>query len=53
MPAIIKIITAIYIFIIVGIVVLANVNSTQYLLKFSGGIPYFDKIAHFLLMGGF
>lgn len=53
MSAKIKIITVIYVFIIAGIVVLADVKSTQYLLKFSGGIPYFDKIAHFLLMGGF
>jgi VanZ family protein len=53
MSAKIKIITAIYIFFIAGIVVIANIKSTQYLLKFSGGIPYFDKIAHFLLMGGF
>lgn len=53
MSAKIKIITVIYIFVIAGIVVIANVKSTQYLLKFSGGIPYFDKIAHFLLMGGF
>ena len=36
-----------------GIVVLADNKGTQYLLKFSGGIPYFDKIAHFFLMGGF
>lgn len=49
----IKIFTVIYIFIIVGIVVLANYKSTQYLLRFGGGIPYFDKIAHFFLMGGF
>ncbi len=53
MSAKIKIITVIYVFIIAGIVVLADVKSTQYLLRFSGGIPYFDKIAHFLLMGGF
>ena len=53
MSAKIKIITAIYIFVIAGIVVIANIKSTRYLLTFSGGIPYFDKIAHFLLMGGF
>ncbi len=49
----IKIITAIYILVIAGIVIIANVKSTRYLLNFSGGIPYFDKIAHFLLMGVF
>jgi len=49
----IKIFTVIYIFLIVGIVILANYKSTQYLLRFGGGIPCFDKIAHFLLMGGF
>ncbi|MEZ5345488.1 MAG: VanZ family protein [Pyrinomonadaceae bacterium] len=53
MSAKIKIFAGIYIFIIAGIVILADVKSTQYLLKFSGGIPYFDKIAHFFLMGGF
>lgn len=53
MPAKIKIFAVIYIFIIAGIVILADVKSTQYLLRFSGGIPYFDKIAHFFLMGGF
>ena len=49
----IKILTAVYILIITAIIVIANVKSTQYLLKFSGGIPYFDKIGHFILMGGF
>lgn len=53
MSAKIKIFTAIYIFVIAGIVVLADNKGTQYLLKFGGGIPYFDKIGHFLLMGGF
>lgn len=53
MPKRIKILTAVYILILAGIVALVNDKSTQYLLRFSGGIPYFDKIAHFLLMGGF
>lgn len=53
MSAKIKIFTVIYIFVIAGIVVLANHSSARYLLSFSGGIPYFDKIAHFLLIGGF
>ena len=49
----IKIITTIYFLILVGIVVLANNKGTTHLLQFSGGIPYFDKIAHFFLMGLF
>lgn len=50
----IKILTVIYIFVIIGIVVIANVKSTQYLLRVgSGGIPYFDKLGHFFLMGIF
>ena len=53
MSAKIKIFASIYIFIIAGIVILADVKSTQYLLRLSGGIPYLDKIAHFFLMGGF
>ncbi len=47
----IKIITAIYVLIIIGIIIIANTKSTQYLLRFSGGIPYFDKLGHFFLMG--
>ncbi len=53
MSAKIKIITLIYVFIVAGIVFLADYKSTRYLLKFSVGIPYFDKVGHFLLMGGF
>jgi polysaccharide biosynthesis protein VpsQ len=53
MPAKIKILTFVYILLIAGIIIVANFKSTHYLLKFGGGIPYFDKIAHFFLMGGF
>ena len=53
MPIRVKIVTVVYFLILVGIVVLANNKGTAHLLRFSGGIPYFDKIAHFLLMGGF
>jgi len=52
MPARIKIITVFYFIILVGVVVLADNKGTAHLLRFSGGIPYFDKISHFLLMGG-
>lgn len=53
MSAKIKIITLIYVFIIAGIVVLADYNGTAYLLNFIGNIPYGDKLGHFFLMGGF
>lgn len=49
----IKIVTAIYIFILAVIVVLADFSGTQYLLDFVGDIPFGDKIGHFLLMGTF
>ena len=49
----IKIITAIYILILVGIIFLADFRGTQYLLNFVGNIPYGDKIGHFGLMGIF
>ena len=42
----------IYFFWLVGIVVLADDKGTQHFLDFGAGIPYFDKVAHFLLMGG-
>ncbi len=53
MSAKIKIITAVYIFIIAGIVVLADYKGTAYLLNFVGQIPYGDKLGHFFLMGIF
>lgn len=49
----IKIITVIYILILVGIIYLADSRGTQYLLNFVGNIPYGDKIGHFGLMGTF
>ena len=49
----IKIITAIYILILLGIIFLADFRGTQYLLNFVGNIPYGDKIGHFGLMGIF
>ena len=53
MSAKIKIITAIYILILAGIIFLADFRGTQYLLNFVGNIPYGDKIGHFGLMGIF
>jgi polysaccharide biosynthesis protein VpsQ len=49
----IKIITLIYVFILAGIVVLADLRGTQYLLNFVGSLPHGDKIGHFCLMGIF
>lgn len=49
----IKILTVIYIFILAGIVVLADFRGTRYLLDFVGDIPFGDKIGHFCLMGIF
>jgi hypothetical protein len=49
----IKIVTAVYVLILAGIVVLADFRGTQYLLNFVGGVPFGDKIGHFVLMGTF
>ena len=53
MSARIKIITVIYIFILTGIVVLADVRQTQFLFNFIRSLPFGDKIGHFFLMGIF
>ena len=53
MPARIKIIAVIYIFILAGIVVLADVRQTQFLFNFIRSLPFGDKIGHFFLMGIF
>jgi polysaccharide biosynthesis protein VpsQ len=47
----IKILAAVYILVLAGIVVLADVRETQYLFKPIKRLPYGDKIGHFLLMG--
>ncbi len=47
----IKIVTVIYIFILAGIIVLADYGGTQNVLSFFGDVPYSDKIGHFCLMG--
>lgn len=51
MPAGIKIIASIYVFILAGIILLADFRGTQFLLDFVGNIPFGDKIGHFCLMG--
>jgi polysaccharide biosynthesis protein VpsQ len=48
----IKILTVVYILILVGIIVLADLNGTNYF-SFIRYIPYGDKIGHFCLMGMF
>ena len=51
MSAGIKILTAVYILILAGIIFLADLRGTQYLLNFVGNVPFGDKIGHFFLMG--
>jgi len=53
MTARIKFFAVIYIFILAGIVVLADVGETQFLFRFVRKLPCGDKIGHFLLMGMF
>jgi VanZ family protein len=53
MSARIKILAALYILALAGIVVLADIKETQYLFRPVRRLPYGDKIAHFLLMGMF
>jgi len=48
----IKILTVIYIFILAGIIILANSGETNYF-RFIGLLPFGDKIGHFCLMGTF
>lgn len=52
MSAKIKIIALIYIFILAGIIFLADSNGTNYF-SFIRYLPYGDKIGHFCLMGIF
>ena len=47
----IKVLTIVYIFILGGIIFIADKKSTSYLLDFIRYIPYGDKIGHFVLMG--
>jgi len=49
----IRIITVIYIFILAGIIVLADLRQARFLFVFIEKIPSGDKIGHFLLMGMF
>ena len=48
-----KIIAAAYIFILAGIIVLADLRQARFLFVFIEKIPSGDKIGHFLLMGMF
>lgn len=52
-PAVVKIMTVCYIFILAGIIFIADRRSTAYVLGFVGNIPYGDKLGHFFLMGIF
>ena len=53
MSARIKVIALLYIFILAGIVVLADIRETQFLFRFVRQLPFGDKIGHFALMGMF
>ncbi len=53
MSARIKTLAVIYIFILAGIVVLADVRETQFLFSFIRKLPFGDKLGHFFLMGIF
>lgn len=53
MSARIKTLAVIYIFILAGIVVLADVRETQFLFRFIRKLPFGDKLGHFFLMGIF
>lgn len=48
----IKILTLIYVFILAGIIFLADTNGTNFF-NFVRKVPFGDKLGHFLLMGGF
>ena len=53
MSARVKILTVVYILLLAGIIVLANIRETQYLFRPIRRLPYGDKMGHFLLMGVF
>lgn len=53
MPAKIKILFVVYILILAGIIILANIRETQYLFRPIRRLPYGDKIGHFFVMGLF
>ena len=52
-PAGILSITLCYVILLAGIIFVADIKSTRYMLNFIGNIPYGDKIGHFFLMGIF
>lgn len=51
MSAGIKIIALVYVFVLAGIIVLADLRQTQHLFTFVRSLPFGDKIGHFCLMG--
>lgn len=53
MSAGIKILTVVYVAILAGIIFLADLKGTKYLINFVGNIRYGDKIGHFVLFGIF
>ena len=53
MSAKIKIVAVIYVFVLAGIVVLADMPATQFLFTFISKVSFGDKIGHFCLMGVF
>jgi polysaccharide biosynthesis protein VpsQ len=48
-----KILLAVYVFVLAVIIFIASQKGTRYVLNFVGNIPYGDKLGHFFLMGGF
>jgi VanZ family protein len=48
-----KILTGIYVGILILIIFLADRRETQYLFRFIWNLPFGDKVGHFLLMGIF
>ncbi len=52
-PVSIKILTVCYVCVLAGIIFLADVKSTRYVLSFVGNIPFGDKLGHFFLIGIF
>lgn len=53
MSARIKILAFIYILILAGIIILANIRETQFIFQPLRNLPFGDKIGHFCLMGCF
>jgi polysaccharide biosynthesis protein VpsQ len=52
-PVSIKILTVCYVCVLAGIIFVADIKSTRYVLSFVGSIPFGDKLGHFFLIGIF